>query len=68
MTTNEYLVATVTVTKVMTDDDVLIYYEAVDADGDDIPVIDTVGMLEFAKHSVLTPTDLFDDVADSGSE
>lgn len=59
----DYLLATVTITKVMTDDDVVVCFDTVDADGDELAVIDAVGMLELAKHALLTPPDLWDDLA-----
>lgn len=46
--------ATITITKTLTDDDVLIFVDATTPDdGDDLPLVEALGMIELAKDSLL---------------
>lgn len=44
----EVTIATITISKALTDDDVI-----VNVDSGDLPLIDALGMLEFAKDSLI---------------
>ena len=55
-----YPLATITITKTLTENDVLVFVDATCPDGDDVPLIDALGMLELAK-SVLLDTAVGED-------
>ena len=42
-------VATITIRKVLTDDDTCVHVEATDEQGDDLSLVEVLGLLEFAK-------------------
>lgn len=52
--TDDIEVATVTIRKLLTSDDYEINYSAVDEQGDKLALIDTLGLLEFAKMSIIS--------------
>jgi len=45
--------ATVTITRDLTDEDDVIRVEAIDASGDDLPLVEALGLLRFAEDSVI---------------
>lgn len=49
-----YVMATVTITKVLTDDDVLIYCDATVPDSEeDVPLVEILGMIELSKDTFI---------------
>ena len=51
--TTEMRLATVTITRDLTDEDDVIRVEAIDASGDDLPLVEALGLLRFAEDSVI---------------
>jgi hypothetical protein len=49
----DHLLATVTITKTLTDDDVIIDITACDPEGDTMPLVDALGMIELGKDSLI---------------
>lgn len=47
------LLGTVTITKVMTGDDIVVRLTSDDGDGDNLAVIDVIGMIELGKDTLL---------------
>ncbi|MCW2759051.1 MAG: hypothetical protein JWO46_2797 [Nocardioidaceae bacterium] len=57
-----YLLATIVITKTLTDDDVRVAVTVEDPEGDSIALVDALGMIEMAKDSLLhAPADDDDD-------
>lgn len=54
---DDLTIGTITITKYLSDDAVLVSIEASDPDGDRLPLVDALGMLELAKDSLLHPPD-----------
>ena len=50
---SEMRVATVTITRYLTDDDDIIRVEAVDVSGENLPLVEALGLLRFAEDSVI---------------
>lgn len=53
MAEDEYLLATITITKTMTNDDVILQVKATDPTGDDIALVDALGMIELGKDTLI---------------
>lgn len=55
------LVGRVTIERRMTDDDVIDWVTTENANGEDLPVTEALGMMRMAEHTLLTPEDEGDD-------
>lgn len=53
MASDGQVLATITVTKTLTEDDVLIFTDATCPDGEDLPLVEALGMLELAKDTII---------------
>lgn len=49
----DFALATITITKTLTEDDVLVFVDATCPDGEDIALIDALGMIELAKDTLI---------------
>jgi hypothetical protein len=45
--------ATITITKTLTDNDVLVFVDATCPDGEDVALVDALGMIELAKDTLI---------------
>lgn len=50
---SDHLLCTVTITKTLTDDDIELEVEATTPEGNNVPLVDALGMIELAKDSLI---------------
>lgn len=50
---DDLTLATITITKTVTEDDVLVFCDATCPDGEDVPLVDVLGMLRLAEDTFI---------------
>jgi hypothetical protein len=61
---DDVTLATVVITKVLTEDDIIIRIDATCLDADDLPLIEALGMIELGKDTLIRQTDYMVDEDD----